>query len=117
MSIPEKIKVKFISDSEFIEEVENISNDYPNDFTIIEKKEERDAARLGFDIAIAASVVTIITGIFFTVELAAKIKSWLSKNNTNRIIVQTPFGYVEIRKDRDMTEEEVQRLLRRAINL
>jgi hypothetical protein len=50
-------------------------------------------------------------------ELAAKMIAWLNQSKSNKVIVQTPFKTVEVHKTKDMTEEEVGKILKVAMEM
>lgn len=106
-------RVTFIADVAFIQALKDLANEDPR-MIVESERTEKDATRLGFDLAAAATVVTIITGALYTGELAARVLAWLRHMKGNKIILQTPFKTLELHKSAELTEEDVRRFLQAA---
>jgi hypothetical protein len=75
------------------------------------ERPEKDATRLGFELATVSAVVTVIAAAIYAGELSIKITQWYRKSNADKIILQTPFKSIEVRAAKELTESEVKRAL------
>lgn len=104
-------RVTFIADSVFTDEVKAFVRENPERIEIESERFEKDATRLGFDLATMSAIVTIITGTLYVGELSAQILSWLRRSKGNKIVFQTPFKTLELHKSESLTEEDVRKFL------
>lgn len=77
----------------------------------------KDATLLGFDVITASAVVAIVQGALYVGELAVKLLNALKKSRSNKIVLQGPFGTLELVKDAPLTEEQVRDFLKAAQKL
>ena len=110
----QKYRVTFIGDEGFDRELTDFAASNPGIVTIESRRSDQDASRLGFDLATASAIVTIITSTFYFGELGFRLYRWLGKSKTNKIIIQTPLRTIEIVKSDELTEDDVKRLLEEA---
>jgi hypothetical protein len=110
-------RIKFIADEGFNDALKAFAKTNPSLVTIESEHTEKDPTRLGFDLHAIAEIVTLIAETLSVAELAAKMIAWLNQSKSNKVIVQTPFKTVEVHKTKDMTEEEVGKILKVAMEM
>jgi hypothetical protein len=111
MTTQESYRVTFIADTSFTNELKIFAGANPESIEIESERSEEEATRLGFDLATASAIVTIITGTLYVGELSAKMLGWLQKSKGNKVILQTPFKTVELHKSEKLTEEDIRKFL------
>ncbi|MBI3004433.1 MAG: hypothetical protein HYY49_03350 [Ignavibacteriales bacterium] len=117
MSPLPEIQIKFLSSSEFIRELETDFRKVGEEVKVISSGPEKDPTELDFGLNEVAAIVTIIQGSFYLGELAFKLFSALKASREKTVVVQTPFHRAEIHAHNDLTQEEVQRILKSIIEL
>ena len=114
MTTQDSYRVTFIGDDTFIHEFKSFASENPDDVEIESERSEKDATRLGFDLATAVAIVAIVSGTLYVGELAVKVLAWLRKSKGNKIVLQTPFKTLELQKSEGLTEEDVRKFLQAA---
>lgn len=109
MDSTKNYRLRIIADDSFIDQLRTEEG-----ITIESESIEKDATRLGFDLVTAAAIVTIIQGALYLGELAAKIRSALAHSKANKIILQAPFGTLELVKNVPLSDEEIHTFLESA---
>lgn len=99
-------RLRMIADDAFIDELRQESG-----ITIESESVEKDASRLGFDLVTVAAIVTVIQGALYAGELASKILRALNVSKSNKIVLQAPFGTLELVKSAPLSEEQVRNFL------
>jgi predicted amino acid dehydrogenase len=104
----------FIADDAFTSELKAFAAANTDRLTIESEQTDRDATRLGFDLATVSAIVTIVTSAFYFGELGVKVARWLAKSRANKVIIQTPLKTVELVKSTNITKDEIVELLKTA---
>ena len=113
MNVPQSYQLNFIAAQDFIEHLKDYATQNPQNLEIKSEKHDEDATKLGFDLLTVATVLTITQAGLYIGELATKIVMWLRKSKSDKIVIQTPFQTIEIRKE-GITEEYVREVLKAA---
>ena len=66
---------------------------------------------------LCSAVVVFVKGTLLVGELAAKLLKWMRHSEANKVVIQTPFQTLELHKDSGVTEEDVRKLLKAAMEL
>lgn len=117
MNIAESFQVKIVSTPEFIRAVESEAKANPEKMKVLSSGREKDPSFLEFGLVEVAAIVTTVTGVFYLIELGSKIFKWIKEDKAKRVVIQTPRRRVEIVATEDLTESEVQEILRRSIEI
>jgi hypothetical protein len=112
MSTPESYRLRFIADEAFIDQLRQEPG-----IAIESEAAEKDATLLGFDLVTAASIVTVIQGALYLGELAFRIRQALAVSKSNKIVLQAPFGTLELVKNAPLSEEQIRNFLESAQKL
>lgn len=108
------LRIKLIADAEFAEEMKAAAAANPDELSLDTRPVEKDATKLGFDLATAVQIVAVIKGAMDIGGLAKKIFDWSrdSAKKKNRVVVlQTPFQTLELRSNSDITESQMRDFL------
>jgi hypothetical protein len=70
-----------------------------------------DPSSLKFDVAAAVEIVSLVSAI---AKLAPLVSSFV-KRRDRRVIIQSPFGRIEVTPSRDLSENEVRELFQRLV--
>lgn len=117
--MPDKsLRVKFIVDAEFADELKAAAAQHPNELVIESERTEVDATKLGFDLGSVVSIVAVAKGGWDAAMLADKIYAWWSerkkRKSQNKIVLQTPFKMLELHSNADITKEQICKFLEAA---
>jgi hypothetical protein len=110
-------RFKFIADESFVHEIRVEAAQQPDQIRIEGESTEKDATRLGFDLATASAIVAIISGTLNIVQISAKFYNWLQKSDANKVVIQTPFQTLELSKNSGVTQEDVQKMLEASLKI
>jgi hypothetical protein len=109
------LRLKIIADSEFADALKAEAVARPADLVIESERNEKDATKLGFDLADAVSIVAIVKGAIDAATFAAKIYGWWhdskKKKPRYKVILQTPLRTLELHSNIPVTQAEIQRFL------
>lgn len=79
------------------------------------ERTEKDATRLGFDLATAISIVALVKGAMDAATFAGKFYTWWSEKRKqktgNRIVLQTPLKTLELQSNTDITQDDIRKFL------
>lgn len=114
---PTPYRIKFIADAAFVKEVKAAAEKNPADIRIESEREEKDATRLGFTLETATAVVALVTGAIEIGKFAKAIYDWFKNSKSNVVVLQTPFGTLEMHKSAGVTEEDVRKFLAAALRM
>jgi len=87
------------------------------DITIESESPAKDATVLGFDLGTIAAVVALVHGSFYVGELGIKLLDALSESRANKVVLQGPFGTLELVKDNPVSRDELRTFLHAAQKL
>ena len=117
MEQSQQYRLKFIADDSFVEQLRAYATKYPESLSIQSEAKNKDATRLGFDLAAAADILTLVSGTLYVGELSVMVVKWLRASKSNKIVLQGPFQTLEFHKDAGVTEEDVRKFLKAAQGL
>ena len=83
---------------------------------VIETRPERDEAKQAFGVGELVTVILVTKAAYYTGKLAQLIFDWIRRSRS-KIFIRTPYGSVEIVYAADLTQEQVQVLLKKAADL
>ena len=114
------LRIKVVADAEFAESIKAAAAANPEQMSLDTKPVEKDATKLGFDLATAVQIVAVLKGAIDLAKLATEIYTWSranSKKKSRVVVLQTPFKTLELRSDSNITEAEVRDFLLAAANV
>jgi hypothetical protein len=76
-----------------------------------ETRQLEDPSPLKFDVAAAVEIVSLVNAI---AKLAPLVSAFV-KRRDRRVIIQSPFGRIEVTPNRDLSEDEVRELFQRLV--
>jgi len=117
MNSSEYIHLKLIGDSGFIEQVKLFAEQDGDNLKVESETNEEDPTRLGFEIATVSAIIVFVKGTLLAGDLAARLLRWMGQSNGNKVVIQTPFQTLELHKAAAVTEEDVRKLLKAAMEL
>lgn len=110
-------RIKFVAEPSFAAEVKVAAAGDHAKIRIESERTEKDATRIGFSLETAVTLVAIFKGLIDLAELAKTIYDWYERSHSNLVVLQTPFGVLEMRRSNGVTEEDVRRFLEAATKL
>jgi hypothetical protein len=114
MNAGQPIRVKFQADAQFVDHLKTFQRSHPGEVSIDSEVNERDPAKLGFDLGMIITAITTVSEICEIAKFAAEIVDWVRASRGNKVVLQTPFGTLELRRDRPISKEDVCRFLEAA---
>lgn len=113
------LRVKFIADSGFAEFLKAEAVAHPDDLAVEPERTEKDATKLGFDLATAVSIVAVLKGAIDAATFAGKIYTWWSEkkkkqNSASSIILKTSFGTLELHSNHAITQDDIRKFFEAA---
>ncbi|HLL77393.1 MAG TPA: hypothetical protein VK421_19215 [Pyrinomonadaceae bacterium] len=115
MQLHDQIQVKIIGSPEVVEEIRSDWAARPDQAQVVSSGPERDINSYRYGLTEIATIVGIIEGVAALGELGKKLYDYLKGggDDARTIIVQTPLGRWEFVARDDLTEAEVQEILRK----
>lgn len=114
---PSSYRIKFLAEAAFVRELKADAAKDAANITIASEHEEKDATRQGFDLVTIVAIVAIVQAALDSVELAEKIYRWWVRSKTEVVVLQTPFGTLEMRKAAGVKEADVRKFLEASLEL
>jgi hypothetical protein len=109
--------LKLIGDIGFIDQVKRFAEQDPENLRVESETKDEDPTRLGFELATVSAIVVFVKGTLLGGELAAKLLKWMRQSDANKVVIQTPFQTLELHKAAGVTEEDVRKVLKAAMEL
>ena len=110
------IQVKILSDPEFAEALRSEAQQSPGVIEIVSSAEEKNLTELGYHLG-PGEWIGLIGIVRELPALARIIWHTLTRSKAKEIVVQTPLRTVHIHNSKELTEDEIKRILKQLLKL
>jgi hypothetical protein len=107
-------RLRIVADETFVALLKDYTEKRPKEISVQSEAHEKDATKLGFNLADVLTVITIIKTGCDLIIFAKSVTEWFSKSKSNKITLQTPFATLELQKNTPVSEADVLKFLEAA---
>lgn len=107
------MEVRFVSDAEFIAELEAELRGDSAGFEIESVEQEENPEVFGFDFGLAVVLIGLASDLFFEEPLVPMLVRLIRRRAPRRIRIDTPLGTATFEPGSDMSEEEIREAVKR----
>jgi hypothetical protein len=117
MNKKREIELKILGDKELVLQIRSSIERQSEGYEVISSEIKRDRSALEFGLVEVAALLTVIQGTVFLVDFANKLLSSLKQFKSKTVVLQTPLRRIEVKYSKDLTEKELERLLKDLANI
>ena len=106
------LELRFVGSDEFIRALsEELGSSAPGEVETVSQGQVHDPTDLRLDLGTVSECVSIVSAFFFAGPIVPSLRRAFSHSSPSRIAIESPFGKVTFRPNRDMTDEELRAIL------
>lgn len=107
-------RLQITTDSETVEKLKLTANESSGDLVVQSVTAGNDPTKLGFGFGEIFVAAVLVAKAYSVAKLAADIYAWFSEGSATKLTLRTPKGTLELRKNGDITQEDIQKFLEAA---